>query len=311
MPDCSTLPKSSIASILKIYGIKEAFSHSLLSGGSENTNFLIEGHQKKWVLTICEQKTLEEAQRLTALLSFLEKNNYRTSTIFPTVEHQQVSIFDGKPVMLKSYLEGNIDNDLNVGVLVQIGKALAELNQLQAPDFLPKHCAYGEQIFDQKLMEGIKPTFLNWLKPIQALIEPIFNEDLPRGLIHSDLFFSNVIVRQDELVAIMDFEEACESYRMFDLGMAITGLCSLNGSFDKGKIGALIQGYQQVLLLTQKEKERLPIFVIYAATTTAFWRYRQFNIVKPDPAQKKRYQEMVDLVEEVLAMPKTAFTKWY
>jgi Ser/Thr protein kinase RdoA (MazF antagonist) len=51
------------------------------------------------------------------------------------------------------------------------------------------------------------------------------DEPLPRGLIHSDFFTDNTLFRDGEVVAILDFEDACEDVFLFDVTMAIHGFC--------------------------------------------------------------------------------------
>ena len=75
-------------------------------------------------------------------------------------------------------------------------------------------------------MYAPESTFYKWLKEIQKYIESYISTDLPKALIHSDIFYNNIIVNKDsEKATIMDFEEACYYYRVFDIGMMIVGTC--------------------------------------------------------------------------------------
>ena len=64
-------------------------------------------------------------------------------------------------------------------------------------------------------------------------MQPFLDKELPRALSHTDVFCDNVIVADDETaVVIMDFEEATLCERIFDLGMAIIGLCAEDKSIN-------------------------------------------------------------------------------
>jgi len=113
--------------------------------------------------------------------------------------------------------------------------------------------------------------------------------------LHGDIFTSNIVITAAQEPVIMDFEESCYYYRLFDLGMAAIGTSSENGQLNIAKINALLKGYQQYNLLTAIEKRCFKIFLSYAATATAFWRFRQFNILVPIAARKDSYKEMQQL----------------
>ena len=68
---------------------------------------------------------------------------------------------------------------------------------------------------------------------------------MPKGLIPGDIFFDNVLFRNENIQAIIDFVEACHYYFVFDLGMSTLGLCRTDGEIDLTKTRALIEGYQQ------------------------------------------------------------------
>ncbi len=65
------------------------------------------------------------------------------------------------------------------------------------------------------------------------------------ALIHGDVFFDNLIVQGDQLMAIIDFEEACYSFRSFDLGLVIVGACRDRQDISFEKAGQFIRGYQK------------------------------------------------------------------
>ena len=61
--------------------------------------------------------------------------------------------------------------------------------------------------------------------------------------------------------AIIDFEEACVYYRIFDLGMAIVGLCAQGNEIKIGKTKALLGGYQDQTRLKRQERKYLQLFI--------------------------------------------------
>ncbi|MFQ3207164.1 MAG: homoserine kinase type II [Glaciecola sp.] len=86
-------------------------------------------------------------------------------------------------------------------------------------------------------------------------MESNLSDSLPRGLIHGDLFNDNLVFENGKFKAIIDFEEACFYYSVFELGMAIVGTCFSNTSIDFNKVTALVDGYQQIRPLEPIEKD--------------------------------------------------------
>ena len=293
-----------LRTILEPYGIGSIESFRVLTGGSENSNYEIGTEQGKYVLTICEQKSADETLNLAKLLDYLEEQGFETTRLVKTEDDRLLSTFAGKPVLVKSYIEGKIISDLSEQVLEAIGREMGRLHKIEAPAYLPQTISYGREYFHE--VEGYAPgsAFGKWLQDIEAYIEPKVSLDLPKALIHSDLFFNNVIVSHfEEHVSIMDFEEACYYTRVFDIGMAIIGLCGEIGKINLEKVSALLRGYEQENDLKAEEKHALQAYTVYAAAAMAFWRHKHFNFTKPDPEMKDHYLVLAGLADYVRALP--------
>ena len=109
---------------------------------------------------------------------------------------------------------------------------------------------------------------------------------------------------QEFLQAIIDFESACIYFLVYDLGMAIIGLCNENGTINWHKAKALIGGYEQIRELEQLEKENLQFFTAYAAVGTSCWRYWKYHIDSPNPALSHKHWEMVSLAMAIEKLDK-------
>ena len=140
------------------------------------------------------------------------------------------------------------------------------------------------------------------------LIKGKISPELPRGLIHGDIFYDNVLFTPDKkLAAIIDFEEACHYYKVFDIGMCIVGTCSRKGKLSLAKTKSLVDGYQSKRQLETLEKETLKVFAEYGAVATSFWRFRQHNITKPNEDKANRYLEMKWLADHIHVISKQEF----
>jgi homoserine kinase type II len=310
MIDNKRLTDKSVLDILSPYGILSIDSFKLLSGGSENSNYLIKTPSGDYVITISEQKSLDDANELASLLEYLEANNFSSSKIVKTTAKEAITLWNSKPVMVKEYLDGDIVDDLSLPLLTSLGEQLAVLHLLPAPDYLPKTLSYGVEKYDEVKIYAPESDFFKWLKETQAYIESFISEELPYAMIHSDIFSDNIIVSKDRKMAtIMDFEEATYYYRVFDLGMMIVGTCCDAGRVSLDKAKSLLSGYQKHITLTASEAKALQAFTAYGATATAFWRHQNFNYVNVDETMKDHYQAMQNIAIDVLKIPSDEFKK--
>ena len=308
MAQYTVLNNKDLETILAQYGINEVKSYNVLSGGSENTNYLVKTAVNNYVLTICEQKSIEKTIELANLLEHLSKNNFSTSKIIKTVSNKFITVWNDKPILLKAYIEGDIIEELPDDVLIYVGEELAKLHQIESPKYLSKTVSYGIERFDEVKVYASESEFYVWLKEIQKYIESYISTDLPKALIHSDIFYNNIIINtDDEKATIMDFEEACYYYRVFDIGMMIVGTCCEENKINSKKIKSLLKGYEKEIKLLDVERKALKAFTVYGAVATAFWRHQNFNYVNIIEEKKNHYLAMKNLANSIRELSDSSF----
>lgn len=313
MTQYTVIDDKGIKLILAQYGMDNLVSYKVLSGGSENTNYFVKTLSQSFVLTVCEQKSLKNTTELANLLIYLKQNNFNTSELIKTTNGNLTTQINQKPVMLKRYIEGDIIEDLDENILMYLGKQLSALHLINPPNYLPKSLSYGIDKFDGLQKVAADSSFYIWLKKTQSYLLKHINSDLPKALIHSDIFYNNIIVNQENQYAtIMDFEEACYYYRIFDIGMMIIGTCRSkdNINIDIQKASMLLSGYQDNIKLLTAETKSLKAFTAYAAAATGFWRFKNFNYVNVIPEMKNHYLEMQLLADNIMKLPDEIFIKY-
>ncbi|MCH8275266.1 MAG: homoserine kinase [Armatimonadetes bacterium] len=275
--------------------------------GGANSSYALHTHQGDYVLTVFDEKSWADVVKIGQLLLLLADCEFPTTRLVPPTKGGLATMYRDKPVMLKEYIVGHVFKDLDKTMVSQVGVAMARLHQVPAPDFLPDKHPYGLQVFSRVIDRNINPTYESWLAEQLAYLARSIPSHLPRGLIHGDMFYDNVLFEGRELRAIIDFEEACHYYGVFDLGMGIVGLCADETTIALDRARALVNGYQQVKCIEEREKEALQLFVEYAATATSYWRFWAYQIYTPTARKANKYRQMVGLAEEVRAIPKERF----
>jgi homoserine kinase type II len=299
----------------------EVVEYKPLIGGNGNSSFIVKTQQARYVLTVCDDKSFDEVSVTAQLLKLLESHHICCTRLITPVGHPLLTTFDGKAMMLKGYIEGQVLEHLNELQLQQVGEQTAKLNAIPPPDYLPTEHPYGRALFPLAIGLNIDKKYEAWLAKELTFLYQNVSLDLPRGLIHGDLFYDNFLFghepEQDQFKALIDFEEACNYYLVFELGMAIVGSCvtafEVEGEeaeleqVDFAKVRALVAGYQKVRSLSQLEKASLQMFVRYAATATSYWRFNQYNVANPSEELARHHWGMVKLAQDVTDIPSTEF----
>jgi len=284
----------------------ELVDYKPIEQGDGSSNYLLQTRQDNYVLTIFEI-TWDRVEKLVNVLSLLEKCNFPTTHLINLVAGGKTTIFRGKPVLVKQYISGQVVKNLDDTMLNQIGIAMARLHDIPAPDSLADNHAYGLQTFPNVIGQNIDPEYETWLTQKHLYFDQFIPLELPRGLIHGDLFFDNVLFEGKVLKAILDFEEVCQYYKVFDLGMGVVGLCSEETRINLDKVRSLVMGYQQVRVLEKQEKENLQLFVEYAAIATSKYRFWKYNIDTPIAEKADYHWQMVKVAKDVTRNSKARF----
>jgi homoserine kinase type II len=305
------LDRAAVQGLARRFGIDDITVFSVMDGGRENTSYYIETHSGKYVLTLCDQKSLQQATDLASLLVYLTDHGIRTSRVVAPLEGPIVLLHDEKPVMLKHHVDGDIAANLTGDLLVQLGEEMARLHKISAPSYLPRSFPYGRSYFPEVLNSNLDHAYIDWLSEKKSYLQEQIPQNLPMTLIHGDVFFDNLIVQGDQLMAIIDFEEACHYYRSFDLGMVIVGACRDRQGISFQKVRKFLRGYQNNMNLESVERESLKAFAIYAAVATSFWRFRQYHVRRPEPQLYDKHVEMQTLADTISEYPDLSFTELF
>jgi Ser/Thr protein kinase RdoA (MazF antagonist) len=102
------------------------------------------------------------------------------------------------------------------------------------------------------------------LEHVETLVAQ-HGQNLRRGIVHHDAHCANVLFHQDRLVALIDFDDACEGYLIADLAVMIAGWAGQFGgsdSLDPTRAALVVREYERHRPLTRTERDLLPDFVV-------------------------------------------------
>ena len=293
----TTLSPIELDRIVSQYPIGTALKLEEIPGGFGNSNFKLTTTEGEYLLKICDEKNPAELNMQIALLQHLHQHAYPTVYPIPTKDQKQLTHQAFGSVMLYPFLKGEQPQS-SPDTLAQLGEALAKLHGIPPIAGLPRFAMGISQMTPFfKEVQGTQfatHPFVESLKLQLESMESQLNASLPVGLLHGDLFLDNTLFDGDQMVAILDFEEGCYDTLLIDVGMTLIGCCyTPENRLNLEAAQRFLDAYNALRPLTESEWESLGCFVHYAALSIAFWRFRQFNIRRPDPHRANTYQEMI------------------
>ena len=286
--------------LLSLAGLPNSEKMSPLTGGWDNTNFLLDlVDGSRVVLKAWFANQVEEVDRVILRHIHLDNHGIPTTVPIKLADNRSFADKNGVAWTLLPYIPGgHLGNDS--GSLTDLGKVLARMHEIPTSDCFPTEYRMGFSLFEEVASlskdGGPDPSFLGLLASEASAIQEALQEEIPVGILHGDLFPDNVI-GNGKVGAILDLEEAWIGPKVFDLAMAFVGFGWEGTQPLLNRWESLIEGYQSIRLLGEKEIESLPMMHRFATLAIACWRYWKHNLVHSEEMLSKRYLEMVDRLE--------------
>jgi homoserine kinase type II len=111
----------------------------------------------------------------------------------------------------------------------------------------------------QRIDTAEDPELRAMADPIRAALdraERARDPDLSHGIIHGDLFRDNILWESGRLVALLDFESACDGSWVYDLMVTVLAWC-YGSDLDESLARAMFRGYAGVRRLSRPELSAL------------------------------------------------------
>ena len=263
-----------LASLIGEYDVGELVSSKGIAEGVSNSNWLVEttGRDSKgarFILTMYERRI--ELADLPFFLGLLDHLAAKQCPVPRTIHDRDGAAYrmvDNKAVALIEFLPGVSLDHPEPAQAFSVGKALAGIHlasadfAMQRPNDLgpPSWTAMAEDCSEAGLA-SINPSLPEIVAKELAFLDANWPQDLPRSVVHADLFPDNVLMMGDEVTGLIDFYFACNDITAYDLAVTHAAWCfDAKGSGYRSDIGkALIEGYLSVRALTQGERAALPV----------------------------------------------------
>ena len=264
------LNQNKIEEILSKYRLGKLDSFKGIEEGIENTNYFLSINKNKFILTIYEKRVKsEDLPFFSDLMTSLNKANFKCPAPILNNKNQTITDFNGKKLMIVSFLEGKAKQNLTPVNCKSIGFEIAKMHQLTKNLKLNRQNDLSVNSW-RKLFDKVRDKCTEIHKDLPKLIEENLNDveknwpkNLPKGIIHADLFHDNIFFLQDKFSGVIDFYFSCEDFFAFEIAICFNALCfdgqKNNLSFNVTKAKNFIDGYTSVRKLTDEELNNIKV----------------------------------------------------
>lgn len=293
----TNLGAEDLAALIAHYDVGELVSAKGIAEGVSNSNWLIEttgadGTGARFILTMYERRIdLADLPFFLDLMDHLAAKDCPVPRTIHDADGASYRMIDGKAVALIEYLPGVSVDHPTPGQARSVGRALAR-NHLAVADFDPERSndmalAEWEAAVarcGREALEKIDPALQGVLDAALEDLKTNWPDALPMGVVHCDLFPDNVLMLGHKVTGLIDFYFSAVDAFAYDLAVTHAAWCfSGDGKDYRGDVGAaLMEGYESVRALSEKEREALPVLARGACVRFITSRAEDWITTPPD-----------------------------
>ncbi len=299
------LSEANIKNIIKIYRLDDLVDFQGIKEGIENTNYLLTTKKKKFVITIFE-KRVDISSIPFYFEVMINSNAYGIECPIPIKDKhgEYINIIKNKKMAVFIFLKGSSKKNWSEEDCFKVGAKLANFHAANKNNIHKAKNQFGLHYWKKVFMK-----FKNKLDKIipksSGIIEQEINfishnwpRNLPKGIIHADLFPDNVFFEKNRISGFLDFYFSCNDYFSYDLAITSNAWCFINNKFNKNYFFSLVSGYESVRSLQSIEKKNFNILLRGAALRFFFTRaYDSINSIESKFLKKKDPKEFFNILK--------------
>ena len=264
---------STLDAFLADYALGPALAFKGIAEGVENSNFLLETPEGRYILTIFEKRAKpEDLPFFMGMMDHLAKKGFPAPLPVPARDGEALRKIRGKSAVIVTFLTGMSPRKPTASQCRKLGAGLARLHEALADFAMTRPNDLSISAWPAMFAgradeaEALAPGLAGLIAADLETLKTEWPADLPAGAIHADLFPDNAFFLDNELSGVIDFYFGCTDFLAYDIAVCLNAWCfEARGEFNLTKGQALISGYESVRPQTPKERAALPILARGAA----------------------------------------------
>jgi homoserine kinase type II len=273
------LDDKALAELVTAFDLGKLVSCKGIAEGVSNSNWLIDTVKddvsSRFILTMYEQRTeIGDLPFFLGLMDHLAERGCPVPRTIHDTDGQAYRLLGGKALALIEFLPGVSMTRPVPAQARAVGAALAQVHLAVADFAATRANGMGPDEWQRLAaacgddgLASISTELADLVNRELPAVIAQWPQDLPRSVIHADLFPDNVLMLGDQVSGLIDFYFACTDTTAYDVAVTHAAWCfDADGShFDPALSAALLEGYESVRPLTAAERAALPLLARGAA----------------------------------------------
>jgi len=267
------LEKKEIKDFLKNFSIGDLISFEGIVKGTENTNFKIITSKNKYILTILEKRVEEEdLPFFMSLQNELVEHGFNCPKPIKNNKNVIINKLKNKNAVIISFLDGENLSTIMPEHCYELGSKIAEFTNITKKLKLSRVNSLNYENW-VKIYESFKnindysyQEYFSVLNEELIFLKKNWPINLPKAIIHADLFVDNVLFKDNKISGIIDFYFSCSDFIAYELALTANDWCfNKDGMFNLDNFNSLIMGYNNISSLNYEEKASMNVLFRGAA----------------------------------------------
>jgi len=236
--------------IAQLHGLGHAHAVVPVAAGTVNSNYFLETERGRVFVRLYEQQEVDGVAYEWALLDHLTTSGVPVPTRVRGPAPGELRV-GGRPVAVFEAVVGEdlCQKQVTPARLEAVGLALAQASRAGESFAIRREGRFTfadiARLLAQASAAG-RPELSAPIARLSALHAELTAAapDLPRGVVHGDLFRDNVLWQGERLVSLLDWESASDGIVLYDLAVTLLAWCC-GDTLDWTLARALVAGYQR------------------------------------------------------------------
>jgi homoserine kinase type II len=254
-----------------------------IASGIENTNYFVTTSNGRFVLTLFEKLTPHELPFYLDLMAHLARHGIPCPCPVADRDDRFLGTLNGKPACIVSRLPGKSVTQPSIENCAAVGAMLGQMHGA-GQSFAGKMDNPRGAAWRSSAVQHVR-GFLAAEDAALLDAEVAYHAnhalgDLPRGVVHADLFRDNVLMDGERVGGLIDFYFACNDVLLYDVAITVNDWCmTAGGALDAERTRAFLHAYHGTRPFTVQEADAWPTALRVAALR--FWISRLFDLHLP------------------------------
>jgi homoserine kinase type II len=257
-----------LAAFLARYDHGELISAKGIAEGVENSNYMVDTTKGRFILTLYEKRVdLSDLPFFFAMLDHLAERGNPVPRALADRAGVAIQQLEGRPACLIEFLPGVSVSHPNTAQAFATGAAMGHMHESLTDFTGERPNSLGPDGWTALLarcghdLDAIEPGLFDQVSAALESVLAAWPYDLPRGVIHADLFPDNVLMLGDRVGGLIDFYFACTDIRAWDLAVmhSAWSFDASGARVDRAVGAALVEGYISRFPLSDAERAALPV----------------------------------------------------